>query len=121
VDILNTFDNPLKLRFRATAGWGQYREPGKGLGADVALNFTNGYNNPGSTLAPHIDSLTTVDFQLRYGIPRETGLLGGIGFSLNAVNVFNRSPPFVDYMYGYDVGNFQGLGRVLSLSINKQW
>jgi outer membrane receptor protein involved in Fe transport len=121
LDILNTFANPLKLRFRATAGWSQYHEEDKGLGANVAVNFTNGYDNPGSTLLPRIDSLTTVDFQLRYGIPRTAGLLSGVGISLNAVNVFNQSPPFADYMYGYDVGNFQGLGRVLSLSVDKKW
>ena len=46
VDILNTMYDPLKLRFRATAGWNQSREEGKGFGADLALNFTNSYNNP---------------------------------------------------------------------------
>jgi outer membrane receptor protein involved in Fe transport len=42
-------------------------------------------------------------------------------FTLNAVNVFNQSPPFADYLYGYDVANFQVLGRVLSLSATKKW
>ena len=42
-------------------------------------------------------------------------------FALNAVNVFNQSPPFVDSMYGYDVVNSQPLGRVLSLSVRKKW
>ena len=121
VDILNSFDNPLKLRFRGTAGWSQYREERKGLGVDATVNFTNGYNNYASTLLPRINSLTTVDLQVRYGIPRDTGLWSGLEFSLNAVNAFNQSPPFADTKYGYDVGNFQGLGRVLSLSVNKKW
>jgi outer membrane receptor protein involved in Fe transport len=42
-------------------------------------------------------------------------------FGLNAVNVFNQSPPFADSTYGYDVANFQPLGRVLSLSVRKKW
>jgi iron complex outermembrane recepter protein len=120
-NILNTFDNPLKLRFRAVAGWSQNHDGGTGLGASLAVNFTNDYANPGSKLLPHIDSLTTFDMQLRYGSPADAGLLSGLEFTLNAVNVFNQSPPFADYLYGYDVANYQALGRVLSLSARKKW
>jgi iron complex outermembrane receptor protein len=122
VDILSTLGNPLKLRFRAMAGWNQHREEsGTGLGANLAVNFTNGYNNPGSTLLPGIESLTTVDLQFRYRTPRDAGPWSGMEFSLNAVNVFNQSPPFADNAYGYDTANFQALGRVLSLSLRKKW
>ncbi len=122
IDILNTFANPLKLRLRATAGWNQHREGNGGPGANLAVNFTNGYDNPGSTLLPHIPSLTTVDLQLDYRTPEEdSGFWGGMEFSLNAVNVFNQSPPFADNFYGYDVANFQALGRVLSFSVRKKW
>jgi len=121
VDILDTLYNPLKLRFRANAGWNQYREEGSGLGVDVAVNFTNGYRNPGSTPERRIDSLATVDLQLRYGIARNAGPLSDMELSLNAVNVFNQSPPFADAMFGYDLNNFQALGRVLSLTLRKRW
>ena len=121
VDILNTYGNPLKLRFRATAGWDQHAPGESGLGANLAVNFTNAYDNPGSTPMPHIDSLTTVDLQLRYHTADGDGLLNGLELGLNAVNVFNQSPPFVDSMYGYDLANFQPLGRVLSLSFRKKW
>ena len=50
VDILNSFGNPLKLRFRATAGWNQHPAGDAGLGANLAVNFTNAYDNPGSAL-----------------------------------------------------------------------
>jgi iron complex outermembrane recepter protein len=121
IDILNSFGNPLKLRLRATAGWDQRLAAEAGLGANLAVNFTNAYDNPGSTLLPHIDSLTTVDLQLRYRTAEDAGLLGGMEFALNAVNVFNQSPPFVDSIYGYDTANAQPLGRVLSLSVKKKW
>ena len=121
VDILNTFGNPLKLRFRATAGWNQNGERGKGLGANLAVNFTNGYRNDGSTAVVQIDSLTTLDVQLHYGMPADAGLWSGVELSLNAVNVFNESAPFADVAYGYDTANFQPLGRVLSLSVTKKW
>jgi iron complex outermembrane receptor protein len=121
VDILNTYGNPLKLRLRATVGWDQHPTEESGLGANLAANFTNAYDNPGSTLLPRIDSLTTIDLQLRYHTPNDSGFLSGMEFGLNAVNVFNQSPPFVDASTGYDVTNFQPLGRVLSLSLRKKW
>jgi iron complex outermembrane receptor protein len=121
VDILNTFGNPLKLRLRAVAGWDQHREGHSGLGANLAVNFTNAYDNSGSALLPRINSLTTVDLQFRYHTPDDSGFLSGMEFGLNAVNVFNQSPPFVDSTYGYDRANFQPLGRVLSLSVQKKW
>jgi hypothetical protein len=121
VDIVNTFGNPMKLRFRATAGWDQHGARDSGFGANVAVNFTNAYDNPGSTLLPRIDSLTTVDLQFRYRTAKGVGFLGGMEFALNAVNVFNQSPPFVDSTYGYDRANFQPHGRVLSLSVRKKW
>jgi iron complex outermembrane receptor protein len=121
VDILNSFGNPLKLRLRATTGWSQRLAGEAGLGANLAVNFTNAYENPGSTLLPRIDSLTTVDLQLRYHTADDAGLLGGMEFALNAVNIFNQSPPFADSIYGYDTANFQALGRVLSMSVRKKW
>lgn len=121
IDILNTFGNPLKLRVRATAGWSQSSKGDSGFGANLAVNYTNGYDNPGSKLLPHIGSLTTLDVQLRYAAPQGAGLWSGLELSLNAVNVFNQSPPFADNLYGYDYTNSQALGRVLSLSIRKRW
>jgi iron complex outermembrane recepter protein len=121
VDILNTYGNPLRLRFRATAGWRQHSAGDSGLGANLAVNFTNAYDNPGSTLLPRIDSLATVDLRLRYQTPEDAGLLSGVEFALNAVNIFNQSPSFADNVYGYDTVNSQPLGRVLSLSFRKKW
>jgi iron complex outermembrane recepter protein len=121
VDILNTAGNPLKLRVRATAGWSQNGQAGAGFGANLAVNYTNGYDNLSSTLVPRVDSLTTLDVQLHYGMPADAGVWRGLQVSLNAVNVFNRSPPFADNVYGYDPNNFQALGRILSLSVTKRW
>lgn len=120
-NILNTIGNPLKLRFRAIAGWSQNHDGGTGLGANLAVNFANGSTNPGSTPLPRIDSLTTLDVQLSYRTPTDVGLWSGLELTLNAVNVFNQSPPFADNVNGYDIANFQALGRVLSLSARKKW
>ena len=121
LDILNTAGNPLKLRFRATAGWNQHGSQSGSLGANLAVNHTSGYENPGSKVQSRISSSTTLDLQLRYGMPEEAGIWSGLELSLNAVNVFNQSAPFVDTAAGYDQANFQALGRVLSLSAVKRW
>ena len=121
VDILNTFQNPLKFRFRAVTAWDRHLPEDSGLGASVVVNFTNGYTNPGSTLVPEMGSLTTLDLQLRYHLAESAGWLGGMDFAVNAVNVFNQSPPFADTVLGYDSSNYQPFGRVLSLTVTKKW
>ena len=121
VDILNTFANPLKFRFRTTAAWDQHLPEESGFGASLAVNFTNAYKNPGSTFLPDIGSFTTLDLQLRYHTAENSGWLGGLDIALNAVNLFNQSPPFADYTYGFDRANVQPLGRVLGLSVTKKW
>ena len=121
IDILNTFQNPLKFRFRSTVSWDRHLPEESGLGATLTVNFTNAYRNPNSTLLPEIGSLTTMDLQLRYHTAETAGWLGGMDFALNAINVFNQSPPFADTAYGFDRYNFQSLGRVLGLSVSKKW
>ena len=121
IDILNTFQNPLKFRFRAVAAWDEHLPEASGLGASLALNFTNAYKDPNSPLSPDIGSLTTLDLQLHYHAAENLRWLGAMDFALNATNVFNQSPPFADTLLGFDRANAQPLGRVLTLSVSKKW
>ena len=120
-DIVNTVENPLALRLRGTIGW--YREgpeqPGPGI--DLAVNYTGGYKNPDSTLVPDISPWTTVDVRVAYRTRQGMGWLSEMEFSLNATNLLNRDPPFVDVVYGYDANNVQPIGRVLSADVSKRW
>jgi iron complex outermembrane recepter protein len=120
-DIVNTVENPLALRLRGTIGW--YREgpeqPGPGI--DLAVNYTGGYKNPDSTFVPDVSPWTTVDVRVTYRTRQGMGWLGEMEFSLNATNLFNRDPPFVDVVYGYDANNVQPIGRVLSADVSKRW
>ena len=45
----------------------------------------------------------------------------GMEVVFNAVNILDRAPPFVNSVYGYDVGNAQPLGRVMGASLRKRW
>lgn len=120
VSILDTVGNPLSLRLRATAGWSRRGLQQQGWSFHVALNYTGAYRDPTSLRLPTVPAWTTVDAQASY---RMAGVLrgGATTLSLNAVNVFNHDPPFVDSEFGYDVANVQPLGRVLSLALTENW
>lgn len=121
VDIVNTITNPLALRLRGTIEWNREGPGMPGPGFSVAVNYTSGYKNPGSVLVPNVSPWTTLDARFVYRTQPGGGWLSGMELSLNAVNVFNHDPPFVDDLDGYDVYNVQALGRVVSASISKRW
>ncbi|HEX8757404.1 MAG TPA: TonB-dependent receptor [Steroidobacteraceae bacterium] len=121
VDIVNTITNPLALRLRGTIEWNRVGPGMPGPGVSVAVNHTGGYKNPGSMLMPNVSPWTTLDARIIYRTQPSGGWLSGMELSLNAVNVFNHDPPFVDDLYGYDLYNVQALGRVVSANISKQW
>lgn len=119
--IVNTVANPLALRLRGTIGWSREGPQRPGPAVDLAVNYTGGYKNPGSTLLPDVSPSTTVDLRLVYRTLQGSGWLSGMQFSLNATNLLNHDPPFVDNQGGYDAENVQALGRVVSIDISKRW
>ena len=118
--LLNTENQPINLRFRTSAGW-QYR----GWGVLAAANFTNSYRDTGSIPQRRVDSWTTIDLQLRYDFPGNARYgLRGTRIELNARNVFNIDPPFLNNQsthIGYDQENADPYGRLLSLQLSKSW
>jgi outer membrane receptor protein involved in Fe transport len=119
-DVLNTVGNPLALRLRASLEWSQRGMRRPGFGASLALSYTGGYRDPGSALIPNVDPFSTVDLQISYRAPAD-GWLSHAELTLNAVNLLNQNPPFVDSPYGYDRLNTQPLGRVVGLRVKKSW
>jgi len=119
-DIVNTVANPLALRLRGTIGWSRRGPQRPGPAIDLAVNYTGSYRNPGSALLPDVTAWTTVDLRAAYRT-RDAGWLGGMELSLNATNVLNHDPPFVDDEAGYDAYNVQALGRVVSVNVSKRW
>jgi outer membrane receptor protein involved in Fe transport len=119
--ILDTTGNPLGLRVRGTLAWTRHAPQQAGPRLGLAVNYMGGYRNPGSTLLPRVAAWTTVDLQAAYRLGRSGGWLSGTQVTLNAVNVLNHDPPFVDSQFGYDIYNVQALGRVVSLDIRKAW
>jgi iron complex outermembrane recepter protein len=121
VDIVDTITNPLSLRLRGTIEWNREGPGMPGPGFSLAVNYTGGYKNPGSTLVPNVAPWTTLDARAVYRTREGDGWRSGMELSLNAVNVFNHDPPFVDDLYGYDIYNLQALGRVMSVDVSKRW
>ena len=121
VDIVNTITNPLALRLRGTIEWNRAAPGMPGPGFGLAVNYTGGYRNPGSTLVPDVSPWTTLDARVAYRTREDGRWLGGMELSVNVTNVLNHDPPFVDDLFGYDVYNVQALGRVVSADISKRW
>jgi outer membrane receptor protein involved in Fe transport len=120
VKVLNTPNYPIDIKLRGTASWHQPR-----WGATLGVNFQNHYTDTASDPHRNVRSYTTFDAQLRYDLaPFSTGLLQNTLLELNAVNVFNVSPPFLNNQIagiGYDQENADPDGRLLSLQVRKTW
>jgi iron complex outermembrane receptor protein len=106
--LLNTLNNPVRLRARAEFGW---------AGADARFtafaNFTNSYRNTTLASQPRIASSTTWDMTAQYDIGK---LFGGrletLRASLSVQNVFDRKPPYVqNSTLAFDPQNFSAIGR----------
>jgi outer membrane receptor protein involved in Fe transport len=118
--LLDTQNNPLSLKMRGTLSWQQRR-----WGATVGINFQNHYRDTVSEPNRPISSYTTFDTQLRYELaPFNDYFLANTRLELNAINVFNASPPFLNNQtaaLGYDQENADPLGRLVSIQIRKAW
>jgi iron complex outermembrane recepter protein len=118
--LLNTENNPVNLKLRTTAAWQRSR-----FGVTTGLNFQNSYRDTGSIPNRPVSAFATVDAQLRYELGSyDGGWLQNTRLELNAINLFNVSPPFLNNQaasLGYDQANADPLGRQLSLQIRKAW
>ncbi len=121
VDVVNTVGNPLAFRMRATSEWYQRGWDRPGFGVSAAIDRFGGYQDPDSSLRTYVRPFTTLDMRLSYRTTYGNGPFDGVELGLNAANLFNVSPPFVDDELGYDAANAQPYGRVLSLTMQKNW
>ena len=78
IDIVNTVSNPLALRLRGTLGWSREGPQQPGPAVEVAVNYTGGYKDPGSTLVPDVSPWTTVDLRVVYRTEQGSGWLSGM-------------------------------------------
>jgi len=112
LELLNTQNNPLRLRLRSSVSWQQAR-----FAATTFLNYAGAYRDTASQPSRTVGAWTTWDLQLRYDFPAATRLF------LNVQNIFDRDPPFLNNHLGlgYDAENADLTGRVVSLGVVKKW
>jgi iron complex outermembrane receptor protein len=115
LQLLDTANNPVRLRGRLAAGWD--RGP---WGVGIGLNYVDAYR---SETGRRIEAWTPVDLQARW-TPAEAGRpWSGLSLALNVQNLFDQDPPFYDSPLGigYDPANADPLGRRVSLQLTRRW
>lgn len=113
--MVDTAGNPVDLRLRGSASWA--RGP---LSANLTINYVDDY---AATASKRVDSWTTIDLQLTWTAPDQTGSLKGLGLAISAQNLFDTDPPFYGSALGvgYDAANADPLGRFVSVQLSKRW
>jgi outer membrane receptor for ferrienterochelin and colicin len=112
---------PPKIRMRGGVTWSY-----GSISTTGVLNYMGSEVNTFAAGQPHVASWTTVDMHLAYS-PAWTGWLSGLRASLSVRNLFDRDPPYVQYLSSnfpganYDANNASPLGRFMSLQIVKKW
>lgn len=124
VDRRNTIFNPNTLKLRASLNWEL-----ENVGAQLAINYVGGYDNNLAAPVQSVSSYTPIDLHtwIELGNGSEEGLTGGWVLSLDASNLLDEEPPYVDIAPtgngsgGYDATLANPIGRVLSATISKSF
>lgn len=116
-DVLDTVNNPVSFRLRATTSW-HY----EGYSASLSWNHVGDYeDNSRLPTTRRIDAWNTADLRVSYATQPGSGWASGLEFALSAANLFDEEPPFVNQESGYDSINATPLGRLLAFTISKTW
>jgi len=106
-----------------------------GLSTDVFVNYNDSYLNwNGSAPFPvvrnanfspigggqQVDDYMTVDLHIGYTFGT-TGAFEGMQVYLDASNVLDEDPPFVNATIGFDPFNANPIGRLLTVGVSKKW
>lgn len=109
-------DNPLRSRVRGMAAWAS-----NGFHANAFINHSNSYTNNLVAEPERVSSWTTVDLDVGYSFERTDSLLDGVRVSLSVENAFDKQPPYVNNEDGFDPQIASAIGRLVSLSLRKNW
>lgn len=122
---LNTIFNPLRFKARASAAW----DHGP-FSARLQLTHIGGYRNTAANPVQNVSSFNPVDFALSWKVG-DLGSSGrlekGITFGIEARNLFNQKPPYVNIAPssngsgGYDATASDPIGRLLSASVRVKY
>lgn len=92
-----------------------------GFHANAFINHSNSYTNNLVAEPERVSSWTTVDLDVGYSFERTDSLLDGVRVSLSVENAFDKQPPYVNNEDGFDPQIASAIGRLVSLSLRKNW
>ena len=121
IELVNTQGNPPRMRFRSVAEWDRHGRNQPGFGASVAMDYLDGSRDYENLPVTRVPAWQTFDIQLNYRTTLVEQWIGDAEMTLNVVNVFDKDPPFVNRVEGYDPVNAKPFGRVISFEIQKNW
>jgi iron complex outermembrane receptor protein len=113
VNVVDTLNYPQRFRSRLSAGWRR-----NAFDVVAFVNYVGDYKQTGVTPIRDIDDYMTVDLHLGYDM---SAIVEGLSLSLDAQNLLDEDPPFVNISGGYDPQSASPLGRLIALSIRKAW
>lgn len=126
VTAMDTIGNQVSLRANANLNWMKDAYTG-----NVRVNYIGSYLNDapitvnGESLGnSDVPAWITVDAQVSYEPQVSSGVLSGTRFSLGFKNLLDRDPPIVlsgVLDYGFDSGQHNPYGRIMSLELNKSF
>ncbi len=121
VDVVDTVGNPIDLRIRGRASFSK-----DGVGVALFANYADRYTNRTVTPAQRVAAWTTFDLNLSYSFQHRSGALAGVRVALNASNLLDADPPYVNYVVGtlglgFDGENASPIGRFIALQVSKAW
>jgi len=105
------------LQFRASL---ELNRPLWSAGAN--LNYVSPYNVTGTDVGTYqVATYMTTDVRVIFHIPEAAGLFGKTDLTVQANNVLDRNPPFLVNTNGYTAAHANPIGRLVSVSLSKQW
>ncbi|UZK67856.1 TonB-dependent receptor [Sphingomonas sp. M1-B02] len=112
--LVSTVGYPARFKSRSSLDWSD-----GGFGATLSATYVGSYRDIDSVPSRRVPAWLTFDLQLR-ATPQSAR---GFTLSLDARNLFDRSPPFVNRAagVGYDPANADVLGRLISVQVSKTW
>jgi iron complex outermembrane receptor protein len=118
VDVLNTINFPQRFRGRANLGWRK-----DAFSAVAFVNLTDSYTQNTVTPARKVPDYVTVDLHAAVDLGELTkqSLLNETTLAIDAQNLFDRDPPFVNVAGGYDSQSVNPIGRLVAVSLRKRW
>ena len=121
VDLLNTIYNPLEFKARADVSWRR-----GGFTGALFITHLAPYDNNLANPIQEVDSKTTFDLNLQYSF-QGSGFTQGLSIGLDAVNLLDEDPPFVNIAQspngggGFDPTLNNPVGRIIGLTLRKKW